>query len=444
MTVKITDLKFILPQTHAIIKKYIISKNDLYISIAGSIGKIGIIPDSLDGSNLTENAAKITDLRNVDKRFLCHFLNSNFAQEQIKDLIISTNQPKLALFRIEKITTPIAPHPEQLRIVSRIEELFSRLDAGVEALQKAKAQLRRYRQAVLKATVEGRLTEEWRKTHPMVETAEMLRERIQEEMRIKLGKKYAPSNVDSESLPKLPIGWIWISIEQVALVETGATPLRSNPKYYDEGEIPWVTSGSLNDSFVTEADEFITELAIKETNAKVFPINALLVAMYGEGKTRGKVSELLIEASTNQACAALLFEGKAESIKSYIKIFFEKNYEDIRRLSSGGVQPNLNLSIIKATKIPLPPLKELELIVKEIENNFTRIGEVTTVLDQDLKVADRLCQSILKRAFEGMLVPQDPSDEPASVLLERIKAERTKEPPRRGRRNETSQMRLIQ
>jgi type I restriction enzyme S subunit len=261
----------------------------------------------------------------------------------------------------------------------------------------------------------------------MVETAEMLRERIQEEMRIKLGKKYAPSNVDSESLPKLPIGWIWISIEQVALVETGATPLRSNPKYYDEGEIPWVTSGSLNDSFVTEADEFITELAIKETNAKVFPINALLVAMYGEGKTRGKVSELLIEASTNQACAALLFEGKAESIKSYIKIFFEKNYEDIRRLSSGGVQPNLNLSIIKATKIPLPPLKELEIIVKEIENNFTKIGEVILILDQDLKVTGRLRQSILKRAFEGKLVPQNPNDEPAAVLLEQIKAEKSRQ-----------------
>ena len=349
--------------------------------------------------------------------------------------------------QLSALSYPLAPLHEQHRIVARIEELFSHLDVGVQALQKAKAQLRRYRQSVLKAAVEGRLTEAWRKEHPEVEPAEKLLERIQDEMRMKLGKKYAPSKFDSESLPKLPCGWIWISIEQIALVETGATPLRSNPKYYDGGEIPWVTSGSLNDSFVTEADEFITGLAIKETNAKVFPINALLVAMYGEGKTRGKVSELLIEAATNQACAALLFEGTAETIRSYIKIFFKKNYEDIRRLSSGGVQPNLNLSIIKTTKIPLPPLKELEFIVKEIENKFTQIGEITTILDQDLKVTDHLRQSILKRAFSGRLVPQDPTDEPASMLLERIKAERSSqihEKTIRGRAHNTHQMRLTQ
>ena len=129
------------------------------------------------------------------------FLNSNFAQNQIKDLIISTNQPKLALFRIEKIITPIAPLPEQRCIVARIEELFSHLDAGVEALQRAKAQLRRYRQAVLKTAVEGRLTEEWRKVHPEVEPAEKLLERIDS---TKNGKKKKTLLRKIANLPDVP------------------------------------------------------------------------------------------------------------------------------------------------------------------------------------------------------------------------------------------------
>jgi type I restriction enzyme S subunit len=148
--------------------------------------------------------------------------------------------------------------------------------------------------------------------------------------------------------------------------------------------------------------------------------------MYGEGKTRGKVSELLIEAATNQACAALLFDGIASVTKPYIKIYFQKNYDDIRRLSSGGVQPNLNLGIIKATRIPLPPLEEQKQIVEELERIFSVNESLEKTINQSLKRAEKLRQSILKKAFEGKLVPQDPTDEPADKLLERIKAEKVK------------------
>ena len=85
------------------------------------------------------------------------------------------------------------------------------------------------------------------------------------------------------------------------------------------------------------SDEFVTDLAVEKTNVKVFPKNTLLVAMYGEGKTRGKVSELMIEATTNRACAAIILDKAAEGARNYLKLFFQKNYDDIRRLSSGGV-----------------------------------------------------------------------------------------------------------
>ena len=177
---------------------------------------------------------------------------------------------------------------------------------------------------------------------------------------------------------------------------------------------------------IYQSEEFITELALKETNAKIFPAHTLLVAMYGEGKTRGKVSELAIPAATNQACAALIFTKETEISRSFIKWFFKKNYDDIRRLSSGGVQPNLNLSIIKSTPVPMASVSEQQQIVKEIENSFSITDEIERTIEQSLKQAERLRQSILKQAFEGKLVPQDPDDEPADKLLERINAETSK------------------
>ncbi len=163
MTVNEDDILYIQNETYNVIKSYTISKDDVYISIAGTIGKIGLIPQKLDGANLTENAAKVTNLNFIDKKYLVYMLNSSLCQEQITKSTISSNQPKLALFRIKQIALPLPPLAEQQRIVAKIEELFSQLDAGIEALKKVRAELKRYRQAVLKYAFEGKLTEEWRR-----------------------------------------------------------------------------------------------------------------------------------------------------------------------------------------------------------------------------------------------------------------------------------------
>ena len=298
-------------------------------------------------------------------------------------------------------------------IVAEIEKQFSRLDEAVANLKRVKANLKRY-----KAAVEGRLVETEaelaRREGRSYETGAQLLQRILETRRSQWkgkGKYKEPAAPDTTDLPELPEGWVWASVEQMAEVGTGATPLRSKREYYDDGKIPWVTSGALNEEFISAADEYITDLAVQETNAKVFPAHTLLVAMYGEGKTRGKVSELLIDATTNQACAAIVMEGISAHVRDYAKLFFLKNYEDIRRLSSGGVQPNLNLSHIKATAIPLPPLVAQHRIVAEVDRRLSLVREVETQVDANLTRAERLRQSILGRAFSGKLVYQNsPSD----------------------------------
>ncbi len=350
---------------------------------------------------------------------------------------------------------PVAPITEQKRIAAKIEELLSDLDAGVSALERARANLKRYRAAVLKAAVEGRLTEKWRAAHPDVEPAEKLLERILAERRRKWEeaqlKKFAekkqgppkgwkdryaePVKPNVAELPKLPEGWCWATLDQLVEIGTGATPLRSEARYWAGGSIPWVTSAVVNAPFVREASELVTSSALEETNLFLYPVNTLVLAMYGEGKTRGKVSELLLEATTNQALAALVFGGSASACRPYVKTFLAKSYEDMRRVASGGVQPNLNLGLIREMRVPLPPIDEQAEISAAIERLLSVQERLVQESEKSAIRSGQLRQAILKRAFEGKLVPQDPKDEPARELLARIRAERKgAEGARSGRR----------
>jgi len=153
------DIKYLEPETHQIIKKYIIKKEDVFISIAGSIGKVGVIPNNLDGANLTENAARITDLHALQNRYLAFFLSSPLGRKQISESTISTNQPKLALFRIEKIHIPLPPLNEQKRIKEDIELRFSLVNEIESVVSTTLARATSLRQAVLKQAFEGKLTD---------------------------------------------------------------------------------------------------------------------------------------------------------------------------------------------------------------------------------------------------------------------------------------------
>ena len=132
----------------------------------------------------------------------------------------------------------------------------------------------------------------------------------------------------------------------------------------------------------------------------------------------------MIEATTNQAIAAIVQEGLEEGIRPYLKYFLWKNYDEIRGKSSGGVQPNLNLSIVENLIFSMCPLEEQHQIVQEIEFRLSICDRLESTITENLTRAEALRQSILKQAFEGKLVPQDPNDEPADKLIERIRQEK--------------------
>jgi len=233
--------------------------------------------------------------KNIHKDFIAYFFQSSYYKKLISEISKGTNINNLKREHILDLDFPYPPLPEQLAIVSKIEELFSELDNGIAQLKTAQQQLKVYRQSLLKWAFEGKLTS------PI---------------------KNEKLRITNDGLPE---GWKWVKIEDIATIGTGATPLKGNKKYYDNGKIAWVTSGALNDEYVKEATDYVTEHALRETNLSVYPKHTLLLAMYGEGKTRGKCSELLIEASTNQAIAAIHFENHDYRVRPFLKYFLLKN-----------------------------------------------------------------------------------------------------------------------
>lgn len=226
-----------------------------------------------------------------------------------------------------------------------------------------------------------------------------------------------------------------VELGAVAKVGTGATPKKGTAKYYANGTVPWVTSGAVNAKTVTEPSSFITETAIQETNCKVFPAGSLLVAMYGEGKTRGQVARLEIAAATNQALAVIHELDKTRIDSEYLFRFLDSIYLEIREQAEGGVQPNLSLSKVKSFKVPLPSPEEQREIVSRIETAFAKIDRLKAEAAKALKLLGHLDQRILAKAFAGHLVPQDPTDEPAETLLARIRETKAAAPKsRRGRK----------
>ncbi|PJA23603.1 MAG: hypothetical protein COX57_12890 [Alphaproteobacteria bacterium CG_4_10_14_0_2_um_filter_63_37] len=358
---------------------------------------------------------------------------------------------------------PIAPLNEQKCIVAKIEELFSELDKGIENLKTARAQLKVYRQALLKHAFEGKLTAQWRaENQDKLETADALQKRIQQERAQRYQRQLADWQTNGGSkpkapkplppltaeelaeLPELPEGWGWCKWEDILVSEKGAFkrgPFGSALKkefFVKSGYKVYEQYCPINDDCSFEryyiSDEKFRELEGFSVRAEDFLVSC-------SGVTLGRITQVPLnfkEGIINQALLRVRVNSAIYDFQ-FFKTFFRSRYfqKRIFENSTGTAIPNVKgVNELKAIPLPLCSLLEQQQIVLELEARLSEVDQLDQTITASLQQAEALRQSILKKAFSGQLVPQDPHDEPASALLARIRAEREQsDRPKRGRKS---------
>ncbi|HEX5732006.1 MAG TPA: restriction endonuclease subunit S [Blastocatellia bacterium] len=394
----------------------------------------------------------------VDPMFLCY----GFQRDSIRDYLASNaSGVGGSLMRIKPSTVdvlhfPIPPTSEQHRIVAEIDKQFTRLDAAVAALKRVQANLKRHRASVLKAACEGRLVpteaELARAEGRDYEPANDSLERTLDERRAKWGADQLakmraggkepkdnkwkerfqnPGGPDTSELPELPKGWCWATVEQLASFESNSItdgPFGSNLKteHYQPTGPRVIRLQNIGEGVFNNEYAHITREHYEKLSKHRIKSGDIVIAALGEKLPRSCIIPSFVGDAIVKADCIRYKPNTDIALAGYLNIAL--NSEPVRALTASKVhgvgRPRLNLGEIKSVELPLPPLAEQHRIVAEVERRLSVIDEIESVVSANLKRAAALRQSILKCAFEGKLVPQDPNDEPASVLLERIRAER--------------------
>ena len=346
---------------------------------------------------------KILPSEAIDKRFAYYELLR--ITEDLKASAHGVAMPHITKSGMESWSITLPSLAEQKAIADKLDTLLAQVENTKARLERIPQILKRFRQSVLAAAVSGRLTEEWREQNGVSDT-----------------------------------DWDALTVGDVATVATGKTPSRKEPKYWEDGDTPWLTSASTGAIYTDSAEQFVTKSAVDECSLKVFPPGTLLLAMYGEGKTRGQVTELRLSATCNQACASVTADER-KILRSYLKLRLLENYEETRKAAAGGAQPNLNLNKVRTIGISVPDKEEQTEIVRRVDQLFAHADRIEQQVNNALARVNSLTQSILAKAFRGELTEQWRKENPelisgensAEALLERIRSERAAQKPTRRR-----------
>lgn len=440
--------------------KQVLQAGDVLVSMTRpNLNAVALVSEQLSGA-IGSTGFHVLRSKYMNPEFLFYLVQTEEFIRAMCDQVQGALYPAVRPKDIHAFQLKLESVPQQARIVEKLEELLSGLDAGVAELKAAQRKLARYRQSLLKAAVQGDLTADWRERNPPTETGAQLLGRILAERRTRWEarqlakfeqqgkappkdwqKKYPePVRPDTTELPALPQGWVWSSLGECFEVAVGATPSRKEPGYWN-GSIPWVSSGEVRFCRIRETKETISEAGLNNSSTQINPAGSVLLGMIGEGKTRGQVAILDVPAANNQNCAAI-WAGETPVAPEYVYCWLWSRYEQTRRGSSGNNQPALNKSIVERIPMPLPPLAEIGEIVRVVESALADIVQQEAAIELALHQSTAQRQNILRAAFTGQLVPQNPADEPASVLLARIHAERAAQgaarKPRRRKTRETA------
>ncbi len=382
----------------------------------------------------------------LDARFLQYRLNAADFMRFASSLNAG-DRPRVDFDQLAPFPFRVPPLPEQRRIVAEIEAQFSRLDAGVAALRRVAANLKRYKAAVLKAACDGSLTADWRAAHPDAEPAGGLLRRILAERRrrweqAELAKMVAkgkppkddrwkaryeePESPKIAGLPALPKTWTWATAAQLTPFDRPAAYGVLQPGENRDDGVEFVRVCDIMEGSVLrdQLKRIDPKIAAAYPRTRLQGGEVLVTIVGTIGRSAVAPADL---AGANTARAVGVIPVTMPIDPRYVEICF-RNPAKARELvgkSHEVARKTLNLEDVRATCIPLPPLDEQSVIVDTVEDAWSIIRAVESAVQSNWRRAGHLRQSMLRDAFAGKLVPQDPTDEPAAALLERIRAERS-------------------
>lgn len=385
----------------------------------------------------------------IMSRWLAYFLSqAEFRKAARHNMTGTAGQLRVPTKWVGAVNLPIPPLPEQTRIVAKLEELLSDLDAGVAELKAAQKKLAQYRQSLLKAAVEGALTAEWRAKNPPTETGAQLLERILTERRTRWEakqlarfkeqgktppkdwqKKYPePVKPDTKGLPELPEGWVWASVDAAGDVQLGR---QRAPQYHSGSNmVPYLRVANVFEDRIDIAD--VMEMHFSPEIEATFKLNHGDILL-NEGQSRELVGRPAIYRNElPRACftnTLVRFRAIPDVLPEYALATFRYYMHSGRFRKVAKITTNiahLGAERFAELEFPLPCVEEQQEIVRILGEQFEQITNQEAAISTSLNQSAAQRQNILRAAFSGQLVPQDPNDEPASVLLERIRAEREK------------------
>ena len=380
-------------------------------------GKMAVVPRLVNGYGFGSTEFHVLRPKpGMDAKYLYYYVSSQaFRGEAERYMTGAVGQKRVSTTYLKQSTIPVAPLDQQKRIVAEIEKQFSRLDMAVENLKRVKANLKRYKAAVLKAAVEGKLVELEaelaRKEGRGFESGEELLNRILTERREKWtgrGKYKEPAAPDVSNLPELPEGWVWVRLDSIAALKGGIT-VDSKRQDPTARSVPYLRVANVQRGYLDLSE-------VKTINAPASDIEALRLQhgdiLFNEGGDRDKLGRGWIWEGQLADCIHQNHVFRARLISSDIlpklvswwgnsfgKEYFQREGKQTTNLAS------INLTKLSAFPVPLPPVAEQHRIVAEVDRRLSLLRETEAQVDANLLRAERLRQSILARAFseEGHL-----------------------------------------
>ncbi|MDA9557079.1 restriction endonuclease subunit S [Vibrio sp.] len=406
---------------------FLIESGDLLIAMSGATtGKVGVYQEcEIVYQNQRVGNIKLLSPSNSDHRYRNYLIE--FIRDDILKKAYGAAQPNISGKSLEEFIVPIAPLNEQIRIANKLDSILAKVDKAQARLDKIPALLKRFRQSVLAAATSGELTKEWREEN---ETSKVIIENLNT-------VNDAYDIWERTTKLERPENWTYCKLIQTGKIQGGGTPRKNNSDYWD-GDIPWVTPKDMKRDFINESQLMVTKIGVSESSAKMIDSSSILFVVRGMILAHSFPVALNLRGVTvNQDMKCVT---PAKFIDSKYLLYVLKSQKDLFvELASSSTHgtKRLEAKMYNNVAIPVCPMEEQTEIVRIIEILLAKANKIEKqYLDAKARL-DRLTQSILAKAFRGELVPQDPADEPADKLLERILAEREAAKPKKVTRKRT-------